>query len=138
MAEALHVGRPAQPPPGGVVGGVVGGGVPPPPPPVKILVKSSLLPPRPEQFGETPPPGQGWSRPMDQNARRPMPLARAQFTIVCAFAWVTTSPALSLLPIIGVMPMFAYVTFRPAALAALSVPAAAVWAAAAMSETGWP
>jgi hypothetical protein len=123
-----------------VVGRVVGGVVPPPPPPppVKILVKSSVLPPRPEQFGETPPPGHGWSRPIDQNASRPIPLACAQFTMVRAFAWLTTSPALSLLPIIGVMPMFAEVTASPAAFAALSVPAAAVWAAAAMSPTGCP
>ncbi|MGI5240512.1 hypothetical protein [Dactylosporangium sp. CA-139066] len=102
-------------------------------------MKSSDAPPRPEQLGETPPPAHGWSRPTDQKASRPTPLDFAQDTMLCALAWLTTSPGLSLLPIIGVIPMLAYVALvNPALFAALSVPAAAVFAAAAMSLTAWP
>src|SRR2546423_12807360 len=96
VSRCPAVSRLAPPPP------------PPPPPPPKLLkirVKSRLLPPRPEQLADTPPPGQGWSRPIDQNASRPMPFELAQLTMSRALSWVTTSPALSLLPIIGVRPM---------------------------------
>src|SRR5207248_11801346 len=134
---------PLPPPPGG---GLVGGRLPPPPPPPppppepprKMRVKSRALPPRPEQLGETPPPAHGWSRPTDQNARRPTPLELAKLTMLCAAFWSTVSPPLSLLPIIGVMPMPPKPDTRPAVRAAFSVPCAADLAAAAMSATGWP
>jgi hypothetical protein len=103
-----------------------------------MRVKSRSLPPMPEQLGETPPPAQGWSRPMDQNASRPTPLALAKLTMLRAAACVTTSPPLSLLPIIGVMPMLPNPMLKPTLRAALSVPWAALFAAAAMSATAWP
>ncbi|MGW5198135.1 hypothetical protein [Streptomyces spiralis] len=53
-------------------------------------------------------PPHGWSRLIDQNASRPTPCWAAKFSTVAASASVNVEPS-SFLPIIGVIPRFAYV-----------------------------